>query len=86
MVAAEFLTDQVTGATGGLQLAGHAGSVSCLGIGGKLGRAGAAWGLIWSFGASHGEAINQNPEPFSDLPPTWHQRRAELDAPPSASR
>ena len=37
MVAAEFLTDQVTGATGGLQLAGHAGSVSCLKLNGKLG-------------------------------------------------
>jgi hypothetical protein len=41
MVAAEFLTDQVTGATGGLQLAGHAGSVSCLKLNGKLGRVGA---------------------------------------------
>ena len=39
MVAAEFLTDQITGATGGLQLAGHAGSVSCLKLNGKLGRA-----------------------------------------------
>jgi hypothetical protein len=38
MVAAEFLTDQVTRATGGLQLAGHGVSVSCLEIGGKLGR------------------------------------------------
>ena len=74
MVAAKFLTDQVTRATGGLQLARHAGSVSCLKLNGKLGRAGAASGLIRRPGAGHIEAINQTPKPFGDVTPTRHQR------------